>query len=498
MSIVPKLKKKTTRKSPPVPLFLVEGLERSRQESAEVDAVLQRVASSPAPYERAHALHRALTKARQHSFYAHWSVGQVERVVWWLEKRYRIKPEVDVSACFEKEITAQEHYDLLHRNSAETALLWQKNKEKKWHKITAKNNKTIKKFAGDDDTYLSVNSFRGWRKESLLRELNACYVDIDKNLTRLELLQKIEKIGLPPPSFFVFSGRGWHLYWLIERESPSALKKWKRLQDALIRAFDADTAARDCTRVLRLVGTTNSKNGAKVVGTIIDKTPYSLDYLHDEVVGEVKERVQPVADLRVERVERGISEPALHRDRSIYGWWRLVYRDLCAIVEHQENGRVPEGHRVIFLHLLATALSWIADADAVESTLKARAQRYTPELDDKDVQDALKTALERAHKSKRGEKIEYRGQQVDPRYHYRRSTLYGLLRPLISDSVAPRLRAIISDEMRAQRRAEREAARDRVAEGRHKVRHSESLSALKPWQKEGISRRTWYRRNKNL
>jgi len=68
---------------------------------------------------------------------------------------------------------------------------------------------------------------------------------------------------------------------------------------------------------------------------------------------------------------------------------------------------------------------------------------------------------------------------------------------LIKPEIEDELRAIISEGTRAQRRAERaraqEAKRDRA--GRYKTTKAEGLNNLKPWEDEGISRATWYRRN---
>ena len=64
-----------------------------------------------------------------------------------------------------------------------------------------------------------------------------------------------------------------HLYWLLQPTPSTALPVWQRVQDTLIKSLasiKADPAARDCVRVLRLVGTTNAKNGQEVRGARVD------------------------------------------------------------------------------------------------------------------------------------------------------------------------------------------------------------------------------------
>jgi hypothetical protein len=92
--------------------------------------------------------------------------------------------------------------------------------------------------------------------------------------------------------------------------------------------------------------------------------------------------------------------------------------------------------------------------------------------------------------------VQWQGKELDPRYFFKRETLYKKLQHLIKPEIAEELRAIISETQREQRRKEREQKRDRVAEGRYKTKKTEGLNNLKPWEEEGISRATWYRRNK--
>ncbi|WP_242306620.1 MULTISPECIES: helix-turn-helix domain-containing protein [unclassified Bacillus cereus group] len=123
------------------------------------------------------------------------------------------------------------------------------------------------------DTYTSINSF--WtvnRQEQSVRRLNACFIDIDyykieelKHLSAEEVVQKMRQEGLfdeIEPSFFVGSGRGLYIYYLLENCSKHCMKLFKRIQDTLVEKFEpynADKRARDVSHVLRLPGTRHSK-----------------------------------------------------------------------------------------------------------------------------------------------------------------------------------------------------------------------------------------------
>lgn len=393
---------------------------------------------------------------------------------------------------------AIEHYDLLHSQQRATAIIWAKLRKEgaQWHKVEGCEQLPLfEELEQEADVFLTPNEFMGWRRFDLLRSLRACYVDIDRQLTRQQLDEEIKNSNLPQPSAIVSSGRGWHLYWLIESVTSKALPVWQELQDRLIKAFDADKAARDCARVLRLVGSTNSKNGAEVWGEVFDPVPWNFHDFANEVLGyrPAKPKAK-VFDFTAKRAEAG-QKP---RKASIYAWWYLVYQDLAKIAQSHAQG-IPEGERNNFLFLVSVAMSWFANPEAIREALEDRANHWTRGLTSEEIANACKCSIDRLERQQRGEKVQWQGKELDPRYFFKRETLYKKLQHLIKPEIAEELRAIISETQREQRRKERakeqEKKRDRVAEGRHK-RHYEGLNNLKPWEAEGISRATWYRRNK--
>lgn len=394
-----------------------------------------------------------------------------------------------------KKLTAQQHYELLHNERTATALFWTKNDKinnTHWHKINDKKTVSISDLIALRDVYLTPNQFHGWRTIRLLSELRALYVDIDRELSIYELNLLIDDTRVPRPSMVVSSGRGWHLYWLIEPLGKSQLGRWQQVQDTLIELFGGDRAAKDCTRFLRLVDSINSKNNATVTGYILDAVAWPFDLLYDEVVDTPPAAVARVLDIQVAQAERKQRKKVSSKS-SIYNWWHLVYQDLYTIAQSYPAG-IPEGHRNNFLHITAVAMSWFSSVHSIRETLYDRAERWTVGLTKKEIDDAIATAISRLEKFEKGEKVIYNNREVDPRYHYRRVTIYALLKDIIKPCIANELRAIISSELRTQRRSERELQRDRVAEGKYTTRHSDSIAQQKPWELLGISRATWYRR----
>lgn len=397
-----------------------------------------------------------------------------------------------------------QHYEQLHKEAHGTVIVWEcapSGGKGRWYKLDPGDPHIPSLLAmqkGRDDRYVTVNEFYGWRLVRLVKSLRACYVDVDGCDDLQLVLLRLEDTRLPKPSIVVFSGRGLHLYWLHNPVPAQVLPVWQRMQDTLIHAlkpFGADDCAKDCTRVLRLVGSINSKNNAVVRGLVLDPVPWVFRDLTNEVLGfrEKKQKVKvfDLATVKAHRSER-------IRTGSIYDRWHLVYQDLLAIARWYDFGGIPYGHRDTWLFLSAVSLSWFANVSTLRDELEKQAKIWTPGLKVSEVRDALKSPLERAKRAAAGEKDKWQfqgnWQEVDPRYRYKRETLWNLMEPLIEPELAPQLRAIVSDETKAAHERDREAKRDRVAEGRYKTRHTDSVEQQKPWESLGISRATYYRR----
>ena len=155
-----------------------------------------------------------------------------------------------------------------------------------------------RQLAGETDVYLTQNRFFGRRRlVSRLAELDALFVDLDYYKTEhadahpphvLTLaLEALQDERLPPPSFAVASGRGLALVWLHHAVPRAALPRWRACQHVLwhtLRHLGADRLASDAARVLRLVGTRNSRSSTLVEGLMAPREPWDFDQLADEIL----------------------------------------------------------------------------------------------------------------------------------------------------------------------------------------------------------------------
>jgi hypothetical protein len=369
-----------------------------------------------------------------------------------------------------QEIDALDHYDLLHHDQRGVVLHWERQAtDQRWVKLKSNDPRIPEILRLDrerEDRFLSVNEFDGWRYIRLLRSLRALYADLDDQTDLYAVLDTLEAHRVPDPSLVVFSGTGMHLYWPLDPLPPQALPVWQRCQDALIRILKplgADPAAKDCTRVLRIVGTRN--RGVEVRGLVLDGARWGLHEIADKILGERKpERKGQVRDIRAKR-----RSPDKAIQGSIYARWHLVYWDLLRISEYHGH-RIPEGYRDKWLFLMGVALSWFTHLRGIEDEILSLGREHT-DLDDLEIRQALEPSLKRALLAAEGHKMEWQGQQVDPRYRFRRQTLYDWIGDIIPRELRSQMRAIIPDDealwRKMERDAEREETRDRAKEGRY-------------------------------
>ncbi|MGV8057790.1 MAG: AAA family ATPase [Smithellaceae bacterium] len=107
------------------------------------------------------------------------------------------------------------------------------------------------------------------------------WVDIDfkKDDDEAKAQQKIDKFSLKP-SIIVNSGKGYHLYWILQTPAKQDdIQKIEEINRKLVFHFDGDKASTEAARILRLPGTYNIKYNPPILATteqINQNTVYNL------------------------------------------------------------------------------------------------------------------------------------------------------------------------------------------------------------------------------
>src|SRR5262252_1928537 len=127
------------------------------------------------------------------------------------------------------------------------------------------------------------------RSKATLSELNCLFADLDfKDLKEDPETVRRVLAGLRyPPSLVTASGHGLHLVWLFKESIGATAEAIASIEELLRRLADllgADPSAAECSRLLRLPGTHNTKNGERIEVTVEVSRPdlrYELDDLRD-------------------------------------------------------------------------------------------------------------------------------------------------------------------------------------------------------------------------
>lgn len=372
--------------------------------------------------------------------------------------------------------TPSDHRDLVAPDQSRDLIVWQKGRQPAWPKVRSDAHKAMQdqlsRWVGQPDIYITPNEFQGWRLIMLLRRINALYVDIDHHqstgkvdMMRMaaEAMDRLERAHVPPPNVIVYTGRGIHLYWTLkEGLSGKAMPRWQACQRALVSIVDGDKQSADATRVLRMIGTTNSKaDNWKVTAEVVAPDRYSFDELADAVLPFTRAEIRDLRAARAARDARaGKREKGARKSSgTIFDRWCLVYQDVHRIIDFHWFGGVPEGHRNTVLFHLANALSWFTRYEALENEIAAVASTQLPSLSSREVKAFTSSITNRALAASSGSWNRYGDGQTDPRYKFRRQTIFDSLSPLIPYELLPQMRAIIPDDLAEERKKERDKAR---------------------------------------
>lgn len=401
------------------------------------------------------------------------------------------------------------HYMLVGEKQIGTQILWKRLADTDWEKHWFKlepgeieaNAELLKSVVAQPEIFLTPHEFKGWRTIALLKALNCTFLDFDlksgspykspESLANAKLFE-LGELGFPRPNVIVFTGGGCHFYWLYSTKAPkAALPRWQALQSYLCDKLQADTKCLDAARVLRVIGTLHQKTQKIVTAEMLVDARFSFDYLCEFLPRERASSAR-VRDLDAARARKGAKtgEKPTGRGRlangqsSIFERWYLVYRDLNVLIAHHfPNRQIEDGARDLFIFHLANALSWFTRADAIESEILAAASKFAPDWSEEKVRKKIQSVLKRAFEDE-GEEVEEFGKfRRHGRYQYKRETLLADFAQFVTPEIIPKLRAILPNDVRRERRTEAERNRRYASGQRVPGRTRSNLVA----QKEALS-----------
>ncbi len=355
---------------------------------------------------------------------------------------------------------------------------------------------TVTDWTGQDDSYVSMNRFRGRRRMENLVGLRAVWVDLDlyklkrwqhwsiEGVWEIAVPDYLSDAGLFQPTLAIGSGRGLYLIWLIEPIPAQALPRWNAVQKRIYEAFrglGADRQAIDGARVLRLVGTVNSRSGQKVRVLGGDGYEWDFDALADEILPFTRTELH---DLRIQRaIKKSETKPTTRRHQSLQTLWTARLSDINTLIGlRYPKGKIPSGERDGYIFMAAICMSWLSggDGQALEQEITRFARQHTP-WSDREIHSRVSAVLKRMEMVRRGLTVEWKGHLVDPRYHLRTTTIIEWLGITVQEQES--MKTLIGPQEKQHRRYQ-------STRPEYLAQHNQERS--KPWEQMGMSRRTWY------
>lgn len=284
-----------------------------------------------------------------------------------------------------------------------------------------------------DDTYVSQAVFkRPNRRKENLQSIALLYLDIDFPRTDshggrrrgapvndaahlARVLAQLDKVGVPRPSYVLASGRGLHLKWLTDILPAKAASRWsacmRHLCD-LLKALGADANALDTSRILRAVGSRNTRAHREVRELWSNRDPaggirvYRFDKLARAILPRSREHSRKRKDAKVSVRPKGSrSAPSQSsgsggcsprpKGRTPRELWQARLRDIERLFErrgYQHRG-VDDGLRVKAMLVMAVALSHMVAPGRILPELRLYRDRYVPHWSDGKLRQSVATVL---------------------------------------------------------------------------------------------------------
>jgi hypothetical protein len=317
-----------------------------------------------------------------------------------------------------------------------------------------------------------------------------------------EIVWHCDDLGIPPPSIILSSGRGFYCKWFWSQPIPRPeAARAGEVNRALCRAFErfgADRQSVDVTRILRISGTINSKNGQRVRIVWFNGSPdapvtYDFDAFARDIVPASSGEEPPVVTFGP-----GMSVPpgTGHNSRrtilrfNVAHWNWGVVEDLRTLAQLRwpGSGIVHEGQRDLFGHFAACALAHVVLPTRLPDEVVAICREFLPSgFIANELRRQCGTVVRKARDAANGVKVEFQGTRWDPRYAYRKTTIIEKLR--IEPHEERHMTRLISDGEKHRRREERRRAAGMVERSEYEARSAARGAQAATMRAQGMTLR---------
>ena len=284
-------------------------------------------------------------------------------------------------------------------------------------------------FKDEKDFYCSVNTHFAPASHSTksLKRLNAFIIDLDyykkehlSGLTATQVVNLLEQeLNYPQPSFYIASGQGLYIYWLLnDTYATSKSKKfWSKIEAELINCFKGygvDERVKDSARVLRMLGSVNSNNN-EVVKLIGDNSSLSnplryemmdfADYFwgpKELLVNDDKALTKPKTKTKTKSKKKQTKNKKVIQLKNILTLNHSRYKDIEKLVElRADKDQTGIRELILFIYRLHLLYANVDTDEALKRTI-ALNNKFLVATDDADISrtDSANKAAETFHRLK--------------------------------------------------------------------------------------------------
>ena len=325
----------------------------------------------------------------------------------------------DINIDYDK---CKKHLEVLHKESKGYITIASKDPAyKQWHYKSKEIFENPKDILNEINAYVSQNTFyKPQRRIENIKELRAIYIDIDCHKTKYSkeavqyfLENDLYGYKIPRPNFLIDSGRGLYYVILIEPVPSMAMPLWYAVQRYIynqLKEYGADACALDPTRVLRVVGTVNSKSNSFVEILDVYDYKYNLREIQEGFLPEISEKIEKKKG-RPKKIVSLFTEYSLYHARIL---------DIIKICELRNYD--VKGHRelILFLYRYFTCCFSEDAEEALLKVLELNAMFKEPLSEReviRDTKSAEKAYFERTYKYTNVKLIKMLGITLDEQKH---------------------------------------------------------------------------------
>lgn len=359
----------------------------------------------------------------------------------------------------------------------------------------------IEKYKGQENIFITPNTmYMPVRRVENIRQLRALFQDIDCEKNGLDKTEVIYLIWIlyyqdkiPKPSLVIDSGRGLHIYWIIENAPYGALQTWQELQDNFyhkLKHLGADKRATDGARVLRLPNTINTRSKTECEVLYSEFIEYSMYDLREKYLNYTSKSKQ----LKIQQTKNTDKKVIYNRFFNSYSLHMARSEDMETLCKLRKYD--VKGYRNMIIHCYAYWKGiYIRDEFELESTVIELNNSFIEPLKENEIKSIVKSVgkaidkfIEYEHGIRSGEdKRVTKGMRDKGGYWYKNETLIERLE--ITQSEQKHMKTIIGTDEKYKRKNEKRTPRNENGLTKKQQELKELKEQVKILKKQGFSNR---------